>query len=1107
MRYFNEIPGNNLKLPCGICTKNVSSRHKAVQCDLCNYWNHIKCDGVENKTYEALKKSDDTIKHFCKICKDDMFAFQKLTDDEFFTSIVKNIEINEDLNLRVTPTETLKTLFNDFSNNNVDEPSPINCGYYDLSNSIPNSNNCNLSMFHLNIASLGLHKEELVTSLSLLDFDFDVIAITETRLISGKDPIFDLSLSGYNHYRTPTESPKGGVIIYVKNNIDVKRRFDLEKKMYKSGELESVLLEIVNKGKKNEIFGCIYRHPSMTMNDFNKKFFCEFIEKLSAQNKIAYLCGDFNIDLLKTEVDENIKTFYSSLTSNLFVPHITLPTRITSHSQTLIDNIFSNDPNFSQGVSGNFTFSISDHLAQFLIMPRKDNRPPKKHNIQKRDFTNYDKTDLIGDIISINWHEVMSVELADTNHSFDMFYKKITDVLDTHVPLKKLNKKEMRIRAKPWITPDIIKSIKVRDKFLRKYIAAKELDYKNRLHIHYKTLRNRIVSDIRKSKKEHYQKYFTDSANDIRKTWSGIKNIINIRTSVKNQSTSILVDKEMVTDPTKIAEGFNDYFSSIAQKLQQNLSVRGHDFTKYLSEPLDHNFLFKSVDAGELLLIIDSLDPKATGPNSIPLEILKLLKANICCPLKEIINLSFATGVYPDNLKISKVIPIFKNKGDLLLVSNYRPISLLSNINKIFEKLVYSRLYSFLTLHNCIYDLQFGFRAKHSTNHALLSITEKVREALDKSNFACGIFIDLQKAFDTVDHQILLKKLENYGIRGLANNWFKSYLTNRQQYVSINGFNSSSKIMHYGVPQGSVLGPLLFLIYINDLHKSIKFCTTHHFADDTNLLYVGKSLKKIQKYVNFDLKFLCNWLKANKISLNASKTELIIFRDPRKKSLHELKIKMDGQKLIPSKYVKYLGVLVDCHLNWHAQEMALHSKLSRAVGMLSKIRHYVKFDTLLMVYYGIFSSILTYGSQLWGQHNRIVSKLQKLQNKALRIMTFSPYRAKATPLFKQYNILKIADYISLQNFLFAYDSIKNNLPASIGGQLSRVETERNPRTVIFYKLSRIVTKTILYGTNCIKSKSVDVCNFINEKLYNLKLHQKSRTLCKINVTKFLLDRY
>ena len=158
-----------------------------------------------------------------------------------------------------------------------------------------------------------------------------------------------------------------------------------------------------------------------------------------------------------------------------------------------------------------------------------------------------------------------------------------------------------------------------------------------------------------------------------------------------------------------------------------------------------------------------------------------------------------------------------------------------------------------------------------------------VRKALDNSDYACGIFIDLQKAFDTEDHQILLKKLEHYGVRGLANNWFKSYLTNRQQFVSVNGFNSSKKTMHYGVPQGSVLGPLLFLIYINDLNKAIKFCTTHHFADDTNLLYIGQSLKQIQKYVNFDLKFLCNWLKANRISLNASKTELIVFRDPRKK--------------------------------------------------------------------------------------------------------------------------------------------------------------------------------------------------------------------------------
>jgi retron-type reverse transcriptase len=214
-----------------------------------------------------------------------------------------------------------------------------------------------------------------------------------------------------------------------------------------------------------------------------------------------------------------------------------------------------------------------------------------------------------------------------------------------------------------------------------------------------------------------------------------------------------------------------------------------------------------------------------------------------------------------------------------MLTNNFRPISLLSNWNKIFEKLMFNRVHSFLEQEKIIYDNQFGFRPKHSTNHALISITEQIKENLDKDNYACGVFVDFQKAFDTVNHNILLKKLDRYGIRGPALNWFRSYLTNRLQYVSILGFDSDKKVIIHGVPQGSVLGPLLFLIYINDLHSAIRHSTAYLFADDTNLLHVNQNLKKLQKEMNVDLKGLCSWLLANKISLNKTKTELIYFKN------------------------------------------------------------------------------------------------------------------------------------------------------------------------------------------------------------------------------------
>ena len=463
------------------------------------------------------------------------------------------------------------------------------------------------------------------------------------------------------------------------------------------------------------------------------------------------------------------------------------------------------------------------------------------------------------------------------------------------------------------------------------------------------------------------------------------------------------MNEKLISDPKKIANEYNNYFSTVADKLRDKNFNRNRDFKSYLQNSNENSFFISPTTKDEIIDIVNEFDPrKGTGPHSIPADILQLIKLTISENLSDIINISFNTGIYVENLKISKVIPVYKGKGNNLECSNYRPISLLSNIDKIIEKLMHKRLYSFLSKNKLIYNLQFGFRKNHSTSHALIYLTESIRKALDENCYSCGVFVDLQKAFDTVDHDILLQKLNHYGIRGVENNWFKSYLSTRRQFVCINGVNSKENHIQHGVPQGSVLGPLLFLLYINDLNKAMKYCRTIHFADDTSLLLKHKSLKKMKKQLNFDLHNLSKWLDANKISLNASKTELLIFRHPRKKINYILKVKLNGKLLRPSNYVKYLGMYIDSNLNWNVNTNILAAKLSRSLGMLSKIRHYVNLETLRSIYFAIFSSHLLYGSIVWAQNSdsQNVRRISRLQNRALRIINFAKYRDHADPSFK-----------------------------------------------------------------------------------------------------------
>ena len=286
---------------------------------------------------------------------------------------------------------------------------------------------------------------------------------------------------------------------------------------------------------------------------------------------------------------------------------------------------------------------------------------------------------------------------------------------------------------------------------------------------------------------------------------------------------------------------------------------------------------------------------KAVGPYSIPIFLLKILCEHIAIPLCDIINNSFSSGVFPDMMKLAKVIPLYK-KDSPEVASSYRPISLLSVFSKIFEKLMHSRLYKFFEKCDILHSLQFGFRSKHSTLHALISMTESIKKTIDDGVYGCGVFIDLQKAFDTVNHSILLKKLEHYGVRGTALSWFSSYLSERKQYVSLNGHTSNHLKILCGVPQGSVLGPLLFLIYINDIPNVSKLISFYLFADDTNIYYKSHDLVHLQKIMNRELKKVKKWLDSNRLSLNIGKTNFVIFHSSHVKLVESIVIKFCRKK-------------------------------------------------------------------------------------------------------------------------------------------------------------------------------------------------------------------
>ena len=899
------------------------------------------------------------------------------------------------------------------------------CSHQDANTTLNAADAQDLSILYLNIVSLPHNMNDLLIFLSRLDKKPDLITFSETKITDIVNTYYHPYLEGYTYHGISSKTYFGSVGVFIRNSLIFNIRTDLN--CSERALFEMIWFDISSNdiNARKSTVGIVYRHhgkPSIPCFTSKMK---NIIQKLNREKANYYILGDFNINLIKTDDEYNISDFVNTMHSLNALNLINIPTRFPQGRQngnpSILDQLWTNQPHRINKIEL-IMDPISDHSPMlFVVKLHKNIAKPHPCSYFVRDMKNFSNQEFNESIFNF----VNPDGDSDLDLKFFRLQNHITYCINKHAPLRKRTKKELRFVAKPWISNSIQISIDNKNNLYQYLLKHENHELKRKYNKMKKTLKKTISI----AEQNFYGRLFEQCQNNSRKIWALINEITCRKKRDNNTINTIKTASGLTTSNAKsIANTLNHYFTNIGKNMSNRLPDAPIPYQQFLKNRQLNSFYLKPTDEMEILEMINTFSSnKYTGP--IPAKFVKIGAPALSNILSELINECFSTGKYPDTLKIARITPIYKG-GLKDIPSNYRPISILPVLSKLIEKLTYNRLIKYIDKKSILNSSQFGFRKVHSTSHAITSICEKILENVNNDQHTISIYLDLSKAFDSVNHTILLSKLEHYGVRGVALDFFRSYLNKRQQFTIVNGQASELLTVICGVPQGSTLGPLLFLLYINDLATASNFSVTL-FADDTSLLLKHQNLNTLVRKCNLELVHINNWFLANKLTANMSKASkfMLTLGKSRMKHPENITLKMGDTILEKVNSIKYLGVIFDDSFNWHNHVSYISSKISRSVGVLSKLRYYTTVQTLIKVYHSLVSSHLSYALTAWGKAGvAALQPLRVLQNRAIRFISRAPRFRRLDNDYLNLRILKLDDLYELAVYKFMHQYYHGKLP-------------------------------------------------------------------------------